>query len=138
MNSDLLLGAVGMSSLSVRPGDTSVASNINDLPVISASVLIGLVESACSAALAEYFEPGETSNTVDIQLSILSGVGVGSELRAYVTCIDVQASLLEFSAEINHETRLIASATVHRKVVDRVSFMARTTAEGMLVEKKTT
>ncbi len=137
MNSDLLLGTVGMSSLSIRPGDTAVASSISDLPVISTSSLIGLVESACSAALAEYFEPGETSSTVDIQLSLLSGVGVGNEIRAYVTCVDVQGPLLEFSAEINHEARLIATATVHRKVVDRVSFMARTAAEGMLAEKKT-
>ncbi len=137
MNTEKLVGALGMASLTVRPGDTCVAANISDLPVISTSALINLLEIACTAALEEFFEPGETSQTVDLQLNYLSGVGVGNEIRAHATCVESVGPLLTFNAEINHETRLLASARVQRKIVDRVSFMARTAAEGMLAEKKT-
>jgi len=138
MSNEKLLGAVGMSSLTIRPGDTSVASGISDLPVVATSALINLAESACTAALVEFFEPGETSHTVTSQLNYLSGVSIGATIRAHATCIDVAGHQLTFNVEINHEGKLIASGTILRKIVDRVSYMARMAAEGMLVEKKIT
>ena len=70
MNSEELLGIVGMSTMIVRAADTSVASGVNDLPVLSTSAAQALVESACSAALAEHFAPGETSFTLSIQSAV--------------------------------------------------------------------
>ncbi len=138
MSKEKLLGAVGMSSLTIRPGDTAVASGISDLPVVASSALINLAESASTAALVEFLEPGETSHTLTSQLHYLSGVSIGSTIRAHATCIEVSGNQLTFNVEINHEGRLIASGTILRKVVDRVSYMARTAAEGLLVEKKIT
>ena len=138
MNAEKLVGSVGMASLTVRAGDTCVASNISDLPIISTSVLINLMESACTAALAEFLASGETSATTSIDFSAAGSVGVGSEIRAHATCIEGGGTALIFAAEINQESKLIASATISRKLVDRVSFMARTAAEGILAEKKLT
>ena len=39
-----VLGAVGLSEMVVRPGDTSVAIGIGDLPIIAPSLLINLME----------------------------------------------------------------------------------------------
>jgi predicted thioesterase len=129
MNSEELLGIVGMSTMIVRAADTSVASGTNDLPVLSSSSAQALVESACSAALAEYFAPGETSFTVAIALEMATSISVGEEARAHVRVIEVQDNLLIFEAAITHLNRTIATAHVQRRLIDRLSFMARIAAE---------
>jgi predicted thioesterase len=113
----------------VRAADTSVASGFNDLPILASSAAQSLVESACSAALAEYFAPGETSFTQAITLEMSTSVPIGEEVRAHVRVIDVADSLVTFEAEITHVNRTIAVAHVQRRLVDRISFMARVAAE---------
>jgi len=129
MNSEELLGIVGMSTMIVRAADTSVAAGTNDLPVLSSSSAQALLESACSAALAEHFAPGETSFTVSITLEMVTSISVGEEARAHVRVIEVQDDLLIFEAAITHLNRTIATAHVQRRLIDRLSFMARIAAE---------
>ena len=134
MKFDEVRGAMGMASLVVRPGDTSVAQAHNDLPVVDPTVLTNLMEGACSAALAEHYAPGETSLTQELVLAISGTVGVGAEIRAHATCVDIDGSVLDFNVEVHHGSRLIASASLTRKVVDRVSYMARIAAESVMSE----
>jgi len=54
MKPEQAIGAVGMSTMSVKPGDTSVAQAVNDLPVVAASQLIALIENACSTAILNF------------------------------------------------------------------------------------
>jgi fluoroacetyl-CoA thioesterase len=138
MNSEAWLGAIGMASLTIRPGDTFVALSVSELPIVSTSALINISESACSAALEEFFAPGQTSTTTQLSLTYISGVGVGNEIRAHATCVAAAENLLTFITEIHHENRLIASIRIQRRLVDRVSFMARTAAEGILADTMTT
>ena len=91
---DQLLGAVGMSTMVVRAADTSVAAGINELPVLAASAATSLVESACSAALAEFCAPGETSFTQSLNLEMLTSVPIGEEVRAHVRLIAVDDHLV--------------------------------------------
>ena len=81
MNFDEVAGVVGLATLTVRPLDTSVAQAISDLPVIAMPSLANLFEGACTAALAEHLEQGETTITVDIQMTQHSPVEIG---RAHV------------------------------------------------------
>jgi predicted thioesterase len=134
MKFDDVRGAMGMASLVVRPGDTSVAQAHNDLPVVDPTVLTNLMEGACSAALAEHYAPGETSITQELVLAISGTVGVGTEIRAHATCIEIDGSVLDFNVDVHHGSRLIASASLTRKVVDRVSYMARIAAESVMSE----
>ena len=129
MNSEELLGIVGMSTMIVRAADTSVASGVNDLPVLSTSAAQALVESACSAALAEHFAPGETSFTLSIQLEMATSISIGEEARAHVRLIEVNENIVTFEAAITHLNRTIATAHVQRRLIDRLSFMARIAAE---------
>ena len=46
-----VLGAVGLTEMIVRPGDTSVAIGIGDLPIIAPSLLINLMEHAAVLSL---------------------------------------------------------------------------------------
>lgn len=127
-----LLGIVGMSTLIVRAGDTSVAAGVNDLAVMSGSCALSLIESACSAALAEHCAPGETSFTQSISISMSTSVPIGEEVRAHVRVINVNESMLTFEAVITHINRTIATAEVQRRLIDRLSFMARIAAERII------
>ncbi len=125
------LGSVGMASLTVRPLDTGVAQGINDLPVLAANCALNVVESACSAAIAEFFGTGETSFTIGASIQMRGAVSIGSEVRALVRATEFSDNILTFECEVHQETRIIAVAQVQRRLVDRVSFMARSAAENL-------
>ena len=131
MNLESVRGAIGMASMTVRPADTSVAQALNDLPILATPTLLSIFEGACTAALAEHLGTGETSVTTDFAIAVHASVGVGGEIRAHATCIDVEGQVCKFNIEVHHANKLIASGTVDRKMVDRVSFAARIAAESM-------
>ncbi len=129
MDYEALLGCVGMASISERPGDTYVALGINDLSVVASMAIVNVIESACSAAVIDLLDIGETTQTASIALEILTTVTVGEELRATARCIEIDDTLFTFEAEVTHLNRTIATAEVQRRLVDRVSYMARIAAE---------
>jgi predicted thioesterase len=131
MNLESVRGAIGMASMTVRPADTSVAQALNDLPILATPTLLSIFEGACTAALAEHLGTGETSVTTDFAITVHASVGVGGEIRAHATCIDVEGQVCKFNIEVHHANKLIASGNVDRKMVDRVSFAARIAAESM-------
>lgn len=131
MQTELLLGAVGMASLTVRPLDTGIAQGFSDLPVLATTATINVVESACTAAIAEYFETGETSVTVGVAVQVRGSVTVGNEVRAVVRAVELTDNILTFDCEIHQEQRIIAVAQLQRRLVDRVSFMAKSAAENL-------
>ena len=51
-----VIGAVGLTEMVVRPGDTSLAIGIGDLPIIAPSLLINLMEHAAILFLEESLE----------------------------------------------------------------------------------
>ena len=58
MNSaDDVIGVVGFSIMTVRPGDTCVAMGVGDLPIVAQSHLINLMEHAAVISLDEHLEP---------------------------------------------------------------------------------
>jgi predicted thioesterase len=128
MRSDSLIGAVGISQMSVRPGDTALAHGSGDMPVLSNSFLLVLMESACNSALAEFLENGESTVLSDIDIEIHHPVGIGSEVQGAATCIAYEDGSLTFACEIHDGPRLVAASMMRRTVVERVSFLARTAA----------
>jgi len=126
-----LLGSVGMASLTVRPLDTGVAQGFNDLPVLAANSALNVIENACSAAIAEFFSAGETSFTVGAAIQMRETVTIGHEVRALVSAAELSEDVLTFNCEIHQEQRIIAVAQVQRRLVERVSFMARSAAENL-------
>ena len=135
MKPEQVIGAVGMSSMAIRPGDTSVAQGVNDLPVVGSNQILSLMESACSAAIIEFLDFGETSVTFNAQLDVLGAAGVGTEIHATARCLGLVENILKFEVEVHQSARLIASGIISRKFVERVSFMARGAAETMVAGK---
>lgn len=127
-----ILGAVGFSVMAVRPGDTCVAQGVGNLPVVSQSHLINLMEHAIVISLDEYLEPGETTVAISIELISLSPAEIGAELRATSRCIEIENRELTFECELYEGERQVAAAIIKRATVERVSFLARTAAQSLI------
>lgn len=127
-----ILGAVGFSVMAVRPGDTCVALGVGDLPIVSQSHLINLMEHAVVISLDEYLEPGETTVAISLELISLSPAEIGAELRATSRCIEVDNRELTFECELYEGERQVAAAIIKRATVERVSFLARTAAQSLI------
>ena len=119
---------VGMSKLTVRASDTSLAHGSNDLHSISPSVLVTLAEGAVQAALNDQLAPGESSVTMSVSLEIKDIAGVGSELFASAKSISHEAGVFHFAIAISHEDIIIAQGEIVRKVIDRVTMSAKIAA----------
>ena len=127
-----VIGAVGFSVMTVRPGDTSVAMGVGDLPIVDQSQLLNLMEHAAVITLDEYLDPGETTISISTELISLSPASIGAELRATSRCIEIENKELTFECEIYEGERQVAAAMIKRATVERVSFLARTAAQSLI------
>ena len=127
-----VIGAVGFSVMTVRPGDTSVAMGVGDLPIIAQSHLLSLMEHAAIISLDEYLEPGETTIAISSEMLSLTPASIGAELRATSRCIEVESKELTFECEVYEGERQVAAAMIKRATVERVSFLARTAAQSLI------
>lgn len=126
-----IVGAVGFSVMSIRPGDSAVAMGIGDLPIAATSHFVSLMESAALAAISEYLEPGETTRMAMLDLEVIGAVAIGVEIRATATCSAISGRELHFLCDIYEGERHIAHAQMKRAAVERVSFLARTAAQSL-------
>ena len=127
-----VLGAVGLTEMIVRPGDTSVALGIGDLPIIAPSQLINLMEHAAILSLDLYLEAGQTTIPVSTEFLSLSPASIGAELRATSRVLSIEDKELTFECEVYEHDRQIAAAQIKRSAVERVSFLARTAALNLM------
>ena len=127
-----VLGAVGFSVMTVRPGDTALAMGLSDLPIVATSHLLHAMESATIAALSEYLDNGETTFLLGTSIELLGSAPVGVELRANARCTNIDGRELFFACEIYEGDRLVAQGEIKRATVERVTFLARTAAESLL------
>ena len=134
MNAEEALGAVGLSTMVTRPGDTCVAMGISDLPILAPSHIMNVMESASVAALTDYLEPGETTIVDKFEVEIFDSVGIAVEIRGTARCSDIEGRNLTFICDVYEQERHIAHATIKRTAVERVSFLARTAAQSLLNE----
>jgi len=132
MPAEDVIGAVGLSTMIVRPGDTCVAMGISDLPILASSHIMHVMESASVAALIEYLEPGETTIVEEFEITIIDSVGIGAEIRCTARCIDVDGRDVHFLCDLYDGDRHLAQGVIKRKAVERVSYLARTAAQSLI------
>ena len=131
-SADEVLGAVGFSVMTVRPGDTSLAMGVGELPIAAQSHLLNLMEHAAVISLDEFLEAGETTIAISVEMISLSPASIGAEIRATSRCIEVEKKELTFECEVHEGERQIAAAMIKRATVERVSFLARTAAQSLI------
>ena len=101
MKPEQVIGVIGMSAMTIRPGDTSVAQGVNDLPVVGSNHIISLMESACSTAIIEFLDFGETTVTTNSVLEILGAAGIGTEIHATARCLGLTDNVLKFEVDMS-------------------------------------
>ena len=136
MQAESVVGAVGISQMVVRPGDTALAHGSGDMPILSTSFLITLMESACNSAIAEFLENGESTYLSDIEMEVHESVGIGSEIQGAATCVSFDEGVLTFVCEIHDGPRLVAASSMRRNLVERVTFLARTAAFTLMSQQE--
>jgi fluoroacetyl-CoA thioesterase len=129
---DEVLGAVGFSVMTVRPGDTCVTMGVSDIPVVAPSIYLTLMESACVAALVEFLEPGETTFLSHSSLEIVGSATAGVEIRANARVINVEGREITLECDVYDGERHLAQAEITRATVERLSFLARTAAQSLI------
>ena len=127
-----VIGAVGLTVMTARAGDTSVALGIGDLPIVSQSHLMNLMEHAAIISMDEHLEPEETTIPISCEMITLSPASIGAELRGISRCIEVENRELTFECEVYEGERQVAAAMIKRSAVERVSFLARTAAQSLI------
>lgn len=135
MLNDSIVGAVGISQMVVRPGDTALAHGSGDMPILGSSFLVTLMESACNSAIAEYLENVESTILSHVDFDVYHPVGIGSEIQGSATCVGFESGALKFLCEIHDGPRLVAAARMERKVVERVGFLARAAALSLMSQR---
>lgn len=136
MQAESVVGAVGISQMVVRPGDTALAHGSGDMPILSTSFLITLMESACNSAIAEFLENGESTYLSDIEMEVHESVGIGSEIQGAATCVSSEEGVLTFVCEVHDGPRLVAASSMRRNLVERVTFLARTAAFTLMSQQE--
>ncbi len=127
-----VIGTVGLTVMAVRAGDTSVAMGIGDLPIVSQSHIMSLMEHAAIISMDEYLEPEETTIPISFEMITLTPASIGAELRGLSRCIEVENRELTFECEVYEGERQVAAAMIKRSAVERVSFLARTAAQSLI------
>ncbi|MFM7949679.1 MAG: thioesterase family protein [Actinomycetales bacterium] len=135
MLTESVVGAVGISQMTVRPGDTALAHGSGDMAILSASFFVTLMESACNSALADLMDNSNTTVLTDLQFEILHPVGIGMELQGAATCTAYDEGNLLFICEIHDGQRMVATGTMNRRLVDRVTFLAKSAALAMMSQQ---
>ena len=133
-SADEVLGAVGFSVMTVRPGDTCVTMGVSDLPVGAPSHYLTLMENACVASLSEYLDSGETTFLTHSALEIVGSATAGAEIRANSRLIEIDGRQLTFTCDVYDGERHLAQAQIKRATVERLSFLARTAAQSLINE----
>lgn len=131
---DEMLGSVGFATMVGRPGDTCVAMNVGDLPIIAPAHLLSLMESATIAALSEFLESGETTHLLTSGMEVIDDASMGVELRASARLIEIDGREYTFTCDVHDGERHIARGLIKRRAVERVTFLARTAARELLSE----
>ena len=131
MSPERFIGAIGLSRMTVRHGDTAIALGSGDVPVLGTPAVIALAENATIAALAEFLEQSETTVGVRIEIDQSATASVGDEVVATAKVSSVEGKRIIFDVECHSGTRLVAQGTITRVLVDRVSFIARAAAEAL-------
>ncbi len=128
--SDRFLGAIGLSSMTVKHADTAIALGSGDVAVLGTPRMVGLAEAATLAAMADRLDQQETTVGVDVHIEHLGASPVGSLVQASAVVSNVDGSRITFDIEAHDGDRLVARGVVIRMLVDRLQFTARVAALG--------
>jgi predicted thioesterase len=122
-------GLSGDLALEVTEAHTAAHWGSGLVPVFATPALVGLMEGAAVAALADHLPAGHTSVGGRIDVRHLAPTPVGMRVRAHAELIAVEGRKLSFRVEAWDERERIGTATHERFVIEVDPFVARAEAK---------
>lgn len=115
----------GRASLTVTAVDTAVVVGTGDVPVLSTSRLIAVLEAAAVSALEGAFPDDLTSVGVSLSVDHLAPSAVGATVIATAVLEVIDDAALEFAVEAMDDDTMVAVGSHTRVIVERDRFLAR-------------
>lgn len=115
----------GHASLTVTEADTAVVVGTGDVPVLSSSRLIAVLEAAAVAALEGVLPDDLTSVGVSLSVDHLAPSAIGATVTATAVLEAIDDAALEFAVEAVDGDTMVAVGGHTRVIVERDRFLAR-------------
>lgn len=115
-------GLSGSVSLTVTADDTALAFGSGDVPVLATPRIVGLVEEAACAALADRVGPLQTSVGVRVEIDHRRPTRIGGSVTASALLTAIDGRRLDFTVTVREGEQEVASGLHRRVIVDRDVF----------------
>ena len=81
--------------------------------------MLMIIEQGCYRAVASLLYPGQTVVGYQFNIRHLAPAGIGDRVTARCTLTDVTYNRLEFSAQVQHDDRMLGTAQLYLAVVSQ-------------------
>ncbi len=121
----LTVGDTATLNFTVTDGDTAIAMESGDVPVLGTPRLIAWCEAATCEAIAAGLDEGTTTVGFQIRLDHLSPTPVGAAVSVTATVTEVDGRTITYSVDASDNDGDAATGTFTRVLVDRSRFLDR-------------
>ena len=123
------IGSKGMFSKTIAKADLASELDSSLASVMSTPTMIGMMELAAMDAINAYYDPGESSVGMSIEVSHTAATPPGHRVRAEAELTKAEGRRLEFTVRAFDETEQIGTGTHRRAVIDAAKFNDRIKAK---------
>lgn len=110
-------------TFTVTDGDTAIAMESGDVPVLGTPRLIAWCEAATCEAIAAGLDEGSTTVGYQIRIDHLSPTPIGAPVTVSATIAEIDGRKITFAIGASDNEDETASGTITRVVVDRSRFV---------------
>ena len=119
------IGSKGTFAKTIAKADLASELNPALASVMSTPTMIGMMELAAINAIEAYYEAGESSVGMSIEVNHMAATPPGHRVRAEAELTKAEGRRLEFTVTAFDETDQIGSGTHRRAIVDAAKFADR-------------
>lgn len=117
------VGDTATLNFTVTDGDSAIAMESGDVPVLGTPRLIAWCEAATCEAIAAGIEDGTTTVGYQIRMDHLSPTPIGAAVSVTATVSEVDGRRITFDVHATDNEGDAATGTISRMVVDRSRFI---------------
>ncbi len=117
------VGACGQADLKVTENDTALAMGTGEVEVLATPRVVQLCEEASVKALGSDLPQNQTSVGLRVELTHITPVSVGSEVKATATLERCEGRRVFFSVSVADARGLVAAGRITRVLVERSAFL---------------
>ncbi len=119
----LSVGDTATLHFTVTDGDTAIAMESGDVPVLGTPRLIAWCEAATCEVIASGLEDGTTTVGYQIRMDHLSPTPIGAAVSVVATISEIDGRRITFTVDASDNEGDAATGTITRVMVDRSRFI---------------